>query len=111
MEMANQRRQIVIPHVFEKKRRQFLIFCLGMKTRRSMLSKMPTAIDNNRGRSLPLSYRIFSLVAVVLISLMVAGTFFALAHSSKKVKADNTSFGFSYTGDYDQTTDTTKNLQ
>src|SRR2546421_8332542 len=81
-----------------------------MKTRRSMLRKMPTIMNNHREMHLPLSYRIFSLVAVLLLSITAAGTFFALSHSNKQAAASS-SFGFSVAGDYDQTTHTTANLQ
>ncbi len=67
---------------------------------------MSTMLNNNRERSLPLSYRVYLLVAVFLISLMVAGTFFALANTSKKVKADSSSFTFTTTGDYGEGTGT-----
>src|SRR5437879_1126502 len=71
-----------------------------------MLGKMSTTLNNNRERSLPLSYRIYSLIAVFLIALMVAGTFFTLAHTSKGVKADSSSFTFTTTGDYGEGTNT-----
>lgn len=77
-----------------------------------MRSKMP-AVDKNRpGRRLPLSYRLCSLVAVLLLLLVAASTFVALIRASKTAQASTaSSFGFSVTGDYDQTTDTTNNLK
>ena len=72
---------------------------------------MSTIFNNNQERSLPLSYRIYSLIAVFLITLMVVGTFFALAHTSKRVKADSSSFTFTAVGDYGQTSNTTAVLQ
>ncbi len=69
--------------------------------------------QNNRpdGRTLRLHY-IFSFASLLLLAVMVASTFFVIFHpgNANKAKAA-TSFGFTYTGDYDQTSATAANLQ
>src|SRR5436309_15752393 len=76
-----------------------------------MARKMPAVDKNHLGRRLPLPYRICSLVAVLLLLLVAASTLFALTRASKAARASTPSFGFSVTGDYDQTTHTTNTLR
>ena len=55
---------------------------------------------------------ITSLVTFLLLAVIVASSFFALAHPGTVTKADAAaSFGFTALGDYDQTTQTAANLK
>jgi hypothetical protein len=73
---------------------------------------MQTARNKHRERHLPLLGRIFAPMVVFLLSITVTSTFLALAHASPSSKKQaSASFGFSIAGDYDQTTNTTNNLQ
>src|SRR5436305_14839673 len=65
--------------------------------------------SDNRKRSLPLHYTIFSLGTAVAVAFLVANIFFAFA-SHNKGRAGQASFSFTAAGDYGQSSNTTANL-
>ena len=72
-----------------------------------------TSANNDQPKSgMYRSHQLVSFASVLLLVLMVASTFVALTHFSKGTVAQAAaSFGFTYTGDYDQTAHTTTNLK
>ncbi len=73
---------------------------------------MPRLHNHNQERHPSLPQRLLTLGVVLVIALMTGSIFFVQAHSGKTKGADaSSSFGFTVTGDYDQTNATTSNLQ
>lgn len=70
---------------------------------------MSTGSNNKPHSRVHRSHHIFSLATLLLLVLMIGGSFFAIAHPSKAQTP--ASFSFTSVGDYDQTAQTTANLQ
>ncbi len=70
---------------------------------------MFTASNNKPNSTVHRSHHIFSLGTLLLLVLMVASSFFVLAHPSRAQAP--ASFSFTTAGDYDQTAQTTANLK